>query len=87
MNVIAPGFLKESFKINLVNNTLSISGEKKTEDIRENEKQIYKEHKHQSFKRSFFFYKKINAENISTQYVNGVLKLNLPKKAEVREAT
>ncbi len=38
------------------------------------------------FKRSFTIDDKIDATSIEASYVNGVLRLNLPKKAEVREA-
>ena len=84
LEVIAPGFQKEDFKINLDNNTLTISAEKKEEKENQNEKFIRKEYKQQSFKRSFTIDENIDAENISAKYVNGVLTLNLAKKQEVK---
>ena len=50
------------------------------------EKQIRKEYSYRSFKRSFTIDEKIDATAIEASYVNGVLRLNLPKKAEVKEA-
>ena len=50
------------------------------------EKQIRKEYSFRSFKRSFTIDDKIDATAVEASYVNGVLILNLPKKAEVREA-
>src|SRR5687767_10324625 len=87
LEVIAPGFEKPDFKVNLDNNVLTISAERKGEEKSQTEKQIRKEYSYRSFKRSFTIDDKIDATAIEASYVNGVLKLNLPKKAEVREAT
>ena len=84
LDVVAPGFQKEDFKINLDNNTLTISAEKKEEAESKDEKYIRKEYNHQSFKRSFTIDETIDAENIAAKYVNGVLTLNLAKKQEVK---
>ena len=86
LEVIAPGFEKTDFKVNLDNNVLTISAEKKSEEKTENEKQIRKEYNYRSFKRSFTIDDKVDATAIEASYVNGVLGLNLPKKTEVREA-
>jgi len=87
VEVIAPGFEKDDFKINLEQNILTVSAEKKNETANENEKHIRKEYKYRSFKRSFTIDEKVNAENIEAKYTNGVLTLNLPKKEEVKTAT
>ncbi len=87
LEVVAPGFQKEDFKINLDNNTLTVSAEKKEEAENKNEKFIRKEYKQQSFKRSFTIDEHIDGETISAKYVNGVLTLNLAKKQEVKAAT
>ena len=87
LDVVAPGLTKEDFRVNLDNNLLTISFEKKEETVNESEKQLRTEYKFQSFKRSFTLDEKINAEGISAQYVNGVLTLNLPKKEDVKPAT
>ena len=86
VDVVAPGFEKTDFKVNLDNNVLTISAEKKSEEKNESDKQIRKEYTYRSFKRSFTIDDKIDATAIEASYVNGVLRLNLPKKAEVREA-
>ena len=86
LEVVAPGFEKTDFKVNIENNVLTISAEKKSEEKAENEKQVRKEYSYRSFKRSFTIDDKIDATAVEASYVNGVLRLNLPKKAEVREA-
>jgi HSP20 family protein len=84
LEVIAPGFEKPDFKVNLDQNVLTISAEKKAEEKKENEKQIRREFTYQSFKRSFTLDEKIDATKIEASYVNGVLTLNLPKKEVVK---
>ena len=91
VEVIAPGIDKSDFKVQLDDNILTISAEKKNEvkndsDSHRSEKQIRKEYSYRSFKRSFTIDEKIDATGIEASYVNGVLTLNLPKKTEVREA-
>ena len=84
LEVVAPGFEKADFKVNVDQNILTISAEKKNETKEENEKQIRREYNHRSFKRSFTLDEKIDASNIEAKYVNGVLTLNLPKKEAVK---
>ena len=84
LDVVAPGFEKKDFKINLDDNLLTVSGEKKDEVKEENQKQIRKENSYPSFKRSFTVDEKIDATNIEASYINGVLTLNLPKKEVVK---
>jgi HSP20 family protein len=84
LEVVAPGFEKTDFNINLEKNILTISADKKDEAKDENEKQIRKEYSYRSFKRSFTLDEKIDSEKIEAKYVNGVLTLNLPAKAEVK---
>lgn len=87
LELVAPGLAKEDFKINLEKDILSISVENKEVTVNENEKFVRREYKQSAFKRSFTLDEKINAENISAQYVNGILTLNLPKKEEVKPTT
>ena len=84
LELVAPGFSKEDFKIQLENDILTISAEAKQEEKKENEKMIRSEYGFKSFKRSFTIDKKIDATTIDAKYVNGVLRLNLPKKTEVK---
>ncbi len=86
LEVIAPGLGKEDFEINLDYNMLTIEVQRKLEEENKTEKQIRREYKYQSFKRSFTVDENIDAENISAKYVNGVLTLNLPKKAVVKNS-
>jgi HSP20 family protein len=85
LEVVAPGLEKEDFKISLDKNMLTITAEKRQPTEEKNGKTIRSEYKFQSFSRSFTIDDSIDAEAISAKYVNGVLTLNLPLKAEVKE--
>lgn len=85
LEVVAPGFEKTDFKVNLDQQVLTISAEKKEEVKDDTKKQIRKEYNYRSFKRVFTIDEKIDANSIEAQYVNGVLTLNLPKKETVKE--
>ena len=84
LELVALGLKKEDFKVNLDKGLLTISYEKKTE----NESNDYKTHRRefnfQSFKRSFRVDDVINTETIEAKYEDGVLKLYLPKKEEIK---
>lgn len=79
LEVIAPGFEKENFKVNLDQDILTITAEKKEENVSTDEKQIRKEYSIRTFNRSFTVDNKIDAGKIEAKYVNGILILTLPK--------
>lgn len=91
LEVIAPGFDKSDFKVNVDQDVLTVSAEKKQE-VKENaensntEKHVRREYSFRSFKRSFTLDEKIDAAGIDAKYNNGVLVLNLPKKEVVKTA-
>ena len=87
LEIMAAGFQKEDFKINLDKNSLTVSAERKGTEENKNEKYICKEFKYSSFKRSFSIDENVDTENIVAKYVNGVLSLNLPKKASVKTSS
>ncbi|WP_018616463.1 Hsp20/alpha crystallin family protein [Segetibacter koreensis] len=81
-----PGRNKEDFKINVDKGLLTVSHEKKEETETKDIKVLRKEFSFQSFTRSFSLDEKINAEGIEAKYENGILKVVLPKKEEVKIA-
>ncbi len=85
LEVVAPGLKKEDFKVNLEKGLLTISYEHKTENEQKEIKTHRREFSYSSFKRSFNVDEQnINADGIQAKYENGVLKLYLPKKEEVK---
>ena len=87
LELVAPGLEKEDFKIDLDKNILTIAAEKKRENEAKTEKHLRREYRYQSFKRSFTLDETIDADGIDAKYVNGVLAVTLPKKAELKPAT
>ncbi|CAN5809753.1 Hsp20/alpha crystallin family protein [soil metagenome] len=84
LELVAPGLNKEDFKVNLEKGLLTISYEKKAEAENKDYKTHRKEFTSTNFKRSFSVDDKINADSIQAKYDNGILKLFLPKKEEVK---
>jgi HSP20 family protein len=89
LEIVAPGFEKNDFKISLDGQILTVSVEKENEVKADagnngNDKHIRREYSYRSFKRSFTLNEKTNADGIDAKYVNGVLTLNLAKKEEVK---
>lgn len=81
LEVAVPGMSKEDFTIELENNQLSISAEKRNNTDEENEHYTRKEFNYQSFKRSFNLSKDVvDQEAISANYADGILHINIPKK-------
>lgn len=84
VELAAPGFEKADFNVKLEGNILTISTEKKETAAESTDKMIRREFSYRSFKRSFTLDEKIDAENISAKYENGILKLELPKKEDLK---
>lgn len=83
VEMAAPGLEKNDFKIDLDNNLLTISSEKKVEnETKENQKFTRKEFSYQSFSRSFTLPKNVESDKISAKYENGILKVSIPKIEE-----
>ena len=86
VEVAAPGMKKDDFKVELNNNMLTISSEKKEEHEDKDGKYNRKEFSYQSFQRSFQLSKEaVDADNIQAKYENGVLRLMIPKREEVKQ--
>ena len=79
-----PGRNKEDFKVNVENGLLTVSYEKKEENVTEGPKSLRREFSFSSFKRSFSLDEKVNIAGIQAKYENGILEIELPKKEEVK---
>jgi len=84
VDVVSPGLHKDDFKIELNKKQLTITAEKKSEsEQKEGDKVWQKEFSLTSFKRSFYLPETIEADAIEASYDQGILKVFIPKKAEV----
>jgi HSP20 family protein len=86
LELVAPGFEKSDFRIQLENEMLTVAAESKAEKEEANDKQLRKEFRFHSFSRSFHVGDQVDTEKIDAGYESGILTLNLPKKKEVKAA-
>jgi HSP20 family protein len=84
LEVAAPGLAKEDFKINVDNDLLTVSAEKKNENNEKNSRYTRKEFSYVSFTRSFTLPELVDAEHIRASYESGVMTLTLPKREEAK---
>lgn len=87
LEMAAPGMEKADFKIQLDNKLLTISSENKEAAKAESDKLVRKEFSYKPFKRSFTLDEKIDANNITAKYEQGILKVDLAKKEEVKSGS
>ena len=84
IELAVPGLKKEDFKISLDKNLLSVSAEKKTENVDESKKYSKREYSYNSFVRSFTLPETADAAKVDAEYTDGILKLNVAKKEEAK---
>ncbi|OGG43978.1 MAG: hypothetical protein A3F84_13085 [Candidatus Handelsmanbacteria bacterium RIFCSPLOWO2_12_FULL_64_10] len=79
-----PGLNKEDIKVNVQNNVLTFSGERKQETKSEGSNYHRLERSYGFFSRSFTLPATVKADGIKAAYKDGVLRLTLPKVEEAR---
>ena len=75
-----PGLDKKQLNIEVENGTLTISGDKHGVHEEEGAKVLRRELKSSSFKRSFELGELLDGDNVSANFQDGVLSVNIPKK-------
>lgn len=80
----APGFKKDDFKIECDNQMLTISGEHRTENESKEKTFTRREFNYGSFRRTFTLPETVNEDKIDAKYEDGILKIHLPKKEEAK---
>lgn len=86
-----PGIKKDDIKLEVKDNTLTISGEKKHETYEKGKGYYYSERRYGGFERSFNLGKNLVADDIKASYTDGILEVILkkakeeqPKKIEIK---
>jgi HSP20 family protein len=74
------GVKPEDIKVNVENNVLSISGERKLEQEQKRDNYHRVERFHGSFSRAFALPDEVDSENVDAKYENGVLTVSLRKR-------
>lgn len=87
VEMAAPGMKKDDFKIELDNEILKISSEKKEEkELKEDERYTRREFSYQSFVRTFHLPKSVvDDSKIKAKYEDGILRIMIPKREEVKK--
>jgi HSP20 family protein len=74
-----PGLSKEDFNIELKDNLLTVSGERKFSDEKKDKNYHSIETQYGSFSRSFSLPENTDTGKINAKYNNGILELTIPK--------
>ncbi|GBE01208.1 MAG TPA: Hsp20/alpha crystallin family protein [Nitrospirae bacterium] len=80
-----PGMKKEDIDVNLTDDTITISGEKKKEEKVEKKNYYRLERSHGSFSRSFRLPKEVQTDKAKAKFKDGVLQIKIPKTAEAKK--
>ncbi len=79
LHFAVPGFDKKSFNIDVEENVLAISGERKFEEKKEEKEFTSIQTQYGSFRRTFSLPDIVDRTKIGAEYVDGILKITLPK--------
>jgi len=82
-----PGTKKEDVKLMFEEGVLTVTGERKPYEIPERAKVVMNEMRIRAFERSFRFGPDVEAEGVSAEMSNGLLRITLPKKAQMQPRT
>jgi len=77
-----PGVEEKDLDISVANNVLTLKGEKRPQEKRENAKVYRREEWSGTFQRTLSLPRGVDAEKISAELKNGVLRVVLPKREE-----
>lgn len=79
-----PGMRREDFDLSIENNVITLRGERRFEKKEESDNYHRVERSYGSFTRSFTLPQTVTAEGATAEYRNGVLRVTLPKREEVK---
>jgi HSP20 family protein len=79
-----PGVNKDDIKVKIHNDVLTISGERKEPELPEKANCLIREREFGKFMRSIRLPYPIEVSKVNAEYKDGILKIILPKKEEVK---
>jgi len=82
----APGLTLEDLNVEIENNILTISGEKREEREEGHDNRRYHlwERRYGSFRRSFTLPRTVDSDSVEARFDNGILTIQMPKAAEAK---
>jgi HSP20 family protein len=75
-----PGVPKESVKIHILDGELTISGERKAPENATESESLRQEIRYGSFSRTIQLPESVDADKVTAEYNNGMLRITLPKQ-------
>jgi HSP20 family protein len=84
LSIDLPGMRKEEIKVEVKGNQLSISGERREENKEKKKGSYRSERSYGFFERTFALPEEVKAEQITTEYADGVLSIAIPKFTAAR---
>ena len=84
LKIEVPGIDEKDIDVRIENNTLTVHGERKFEKEEKEENYRRVERQYGSFTRTFTLPNTVDQESVQADYVKGVLKVKLTKKAEAK---
>ena len=84
LDIDLPGFEKENINLSLKDGYLNVSAETKKEEKNNDEKMVRRERFYGKCSRSFYVGDNIREEDIHAEFKNGILKIEVPKKEEIK---
>lgn len=80
-----PGIKKEEIDVNITDNVITISGEKKKEEKVEKKNYYRMERSYGSFTRSFRLPAEVQTDNVKASFKDGILEIRAPKTEEAKQ--
>ena len=74
-----PGVAKDDLRVSVKDNLLTLSGEKRQENVDDTQNYRRVERRYGSFERRFTLPADVNTDDIKAEYTDGVLTLSIPK--------
>ncbi len=86
VDIEMPGVKKEDIKLDLRDDVLTVSIDRKEEVNEDKENYIRRERRYGSLSRSFYV-ENIRAENVKAKYTDGILTVTLPKETDTKRTS
>ena len=83
LELVAPGFAKENFELDLEDQTLTLRGQREVKET-EGVEFIRHDFRVRNFERRFELPESVDTDAVAANYENGILTLTLPKREEAK---